>query len=180
MSDGLPRPSWRGPDKGVSEVKNFRDCSRIHKLMMFFDPDTRELLRTRPKPIPTDRLQRIRGIRSVGPATTSAFEPIRVQRRFTTDGKITIARQQVAIGQAHADMTCARTHSVTFHAPLCGLVGPERMELSLAESSRTAPHHSERRAAVDSEDPAWLMPLVHTICVEAESRPTRSETRSRV
>lgn len=72
--------------------------------LMFFDPDTRELLRTRTNPIPVERLARIRGVRAAGPPPRPATEPARVQRRVTATGCFTVARQTVAIGRTYAGM----------------------------------------------------------------------------
>ena len=76
---------------------------------MFFDFDTRELLRTRPNPIPSGQAKHLRGVRPVGPPPRPSVEPIRVQRRASNTGVITVCLQKVALGRAH------RHQTVTIH-----------------------------------------------------------------
>jgi len=77
--------------------------------LMFFDLDTRELLRTRPNPIPPGQAKHLRGVRPVGPPPRPSVEPIRVQRRASNTGVITVCLQKVALGRAH------RHQTVTIH-----------------------------------------------------------------
>lgn len=70
--------------------------------LMFFDPDTRELLRTRPNPLTYDQARRLRGARPAGPPPRPSVEPITVQRKASNTGVITVTGQQIAIGRAHA------------------------------------------------------------------------------
>ncbi|ADU46597.1 IS481 family transposase [Intrasporangium calvum] len=77
--------------------------------LMFFDLDTRELLRTRPNPIPVAQWHHLRGVRPAGPPLRTSAEPITVQRRASNTGVITVCKQQVALGRAHAH------HTVTVH-----------------------------------------------------------------
>ena len=49
--------------------------------LMFFNPDTRELLRTRPNPLTYDQARRLRGARPAGPPPRPSLEPITAQRR---------------------------------------------------------------------------------------------------
>jgi hypothetical protein len=66
-----------------------------------FDPDTRELLRTRPSPFTYDQVARLRG----GTPRRAAPETIpragRVQRRASNTGVIMVASQKVALGRIH-------------------------------------------------------------------------------
>jgi transposase InsO family protein len=71
-------------------------------VLMFFDPDTRELLRTRPNPLTYDQARRLRGARPAGPPPRPSVEPISVQRKASKTGVITFTGQQIAIGRAHA------------------------------------------------------------------------------
>jgi hypothetical protein len=48
--------------------------------LMFFDLETRELLRTRHNPIPPGQAKHLRGVRPVGPPPRPSVEPISVQR----------------------------------------------------------------------------------------------------
>jgi transposase InsO family protein len=70
--------------------------------LAFFDPDTRELLRTRPSPITYAQAARLRGARPAGPPPRPTLEPIRVQRRASNTGVIMVAGQKVALGRIHA------------------------------------------------------------------------------
>lgn len=69
---------------------------------MFFDPDTRELLRTRPNPLTYDQARRLRGARPAGPPPRPRTEPITVQRRASNTGIIMVAGQKIALGRTNA------------------------------------------------------------------------------
>jgi hypothetical protein len=73
--------------------------------LSFFDPETRQLLRTRPNPLTPDEVSRLRGLRRAGPPPTASPEPVRVQRQVSDTGTITVARQIVALGRTHAGKT---------------------------------------------------------------------------
>jgi len=73
--------------------------------LTFFDPQTRELLRTRPNPLTWDQVRRLRGARPAGPPPRPAIEPVRVQRRASNSGVIMVVGQKVALGRAHAYQT---------------------------------------------------------------------------
>jgi hypothetical protein len=69
---------------------------------LFFDPDTRELLRARPNPLTPEQALRLRGARPAGPPPRPRSEPVTVQRRVSTTGTICVCRQTVALGRTHA------------------------------------------------------------------------------
>jgi transposase InsO family protein len=69
-------------------------------VLMFFDPETRELLRTRPNPMTYDQARAQRGARPAGPPPRPRTEPITVQRRASNTGVIMVAGQKIAIGRA--------------------------------------------------------------------------------
>jgi len=69
--------------------------------LMFFDLQTRELLRTRPNPLTQEEVLRLRGNRPAGPPPRPSLEPIRVQRRASKDGIICVCKQKVALGRIH-------------------------------------------------------------------------------
>jgi transposase InsO family protein len=73
--------------------------------LSFFDPDTRQLLRTRPNPLTPDEVSRLRGIRPAGPPPQPSRDPVRVQRRVSDTGVVMVARQVVALGRVHAGKT---------------------------------------------------------------------------
>ena len=72
---------------------------------MFFDLDTRELLRVRPNPLSHEKIIRLRGQRPAGPPPRPSTDPVRVQRRVSSTGVITICRQKVALGRTHQHET---------------------------------------------------------------------------
>ncbi len=81
--------------------------------LLFFDPDTRELLRTRPNPLSHDEAVRLQRARPVGPVPRPSTEPIRVQRRASNTGVIMVAGQKVALGRGHAGRTVSIAVSET-------------------------------------------------------------------
>ena len=70
--------------------------------LMFFDPDTRELLRTRPSPLTWDQARTMRGARPAGPPPRPSTEPVTAQRRASNTGVIMVAGQKIALGRIHA------------------------------------------------------------------------------
>jgi len=70
--------------------------------LMFFDPTTRELLRTRPSPLTWDQACTIRGASPAGPPPRPSTEPVTAQRRASNTGVIMIAGQKIALGRIHA------------------------------------------------------------------------------
>lgn len=73
--------------------------------LMFFDLDTRELLRVRPNPLRHEQIVRLRGNRPAGPPPRPSTEPVRVQRRVSSTGVITVCRQTVSLGRTHQHQT---------------------------------------------------------------------------
>lgn len=69
---------------------------------MFFDPDTRELLRTRPNPLTLEQVRRLYGLRPAGPPPHTSTAPISVQRRASATGVILVCGQKVSLGRLHA------------------------------------------------------------------------------
>jgi transposase InsO family protein len=70
--------------------------------LMFFDPETRQLLRTRPSPLTWDQARGMPGARPAGPPPRPSAEPVTVQRRASNTGVIMVAGQKVALGRIHA------------------------------------------------------------------------------
>ncbi len=70
--------------------------------LMFFDPETRELLRTRPSPLTWDQARAMHGARPAGPAPRPSTEPVTAQRRASNTGVIMVAGQKIALGRIHA------------------------------------------------------------------------------
>jgi transposase InsO family protein len=73
--------------------------------MLLFDLDTRTLLRTRPNPLTTEQVLRLRGARPAGPPPRPALEPIRVQRLADHTGVVSVCGQRVGVGRAYARRT---------------------------------------------------------------------------
>jgi transposase InsO family protein len=73
--------------------------------LMFFDPETRELLRTRPSPLTWDQARAMRGARPAGPPPRPSTEPVTAQRRASNTGVIMVAGQKIALGRIHAGQT---------------------------------------------------------------------------
>jgi transposase InsO family protein len=70
--------------------------------LMFLDPQTRELLRTRPNPLTREQTLRLQGARPAGPPPRPRAEPVTVQRRVSATGVITVCRQPVPLGRINA------------------------------------------------------------------------------
>lgn len=73
--------------------------------LMFFDLDSRELLRSRPNPLPPGKARHLRGVRPVGPPPRPATEPITVQRRVSSTGVVLVCGQKIALGRIHSQQT---------------------------------------------------------------------------
>jgi hypothetical protein len=63
------------------------------------------LLRSLPNPLTSSEQARIRDARPAGPPPTPASEPVRVQRRISCRGSLTVARQRIHVGMMHANRT---------------------------------------------------------------------------
>lgn len=70
--------------------------------LMFLDPETRELLRTRSNPLVWEKCLLLRGARPAGPPPVPARSPVSVQRRASSFGVIMVARQAVSLGRRYA------------------------------------------------------------------------------
>ncbi len=77
--------------------------------LLFFDLDTRVLLRTRANPLTMAQAQRLRGARPAGPPPRPSTEPITVQRRASNTGVVMVCGQKIALGRVH------RHQTVTIH-----------------------------------------------------------------
>ncbi len=69
--------------------------------LLFFDPETRELLRTRPNPLDPARPPAA-AAPTRGTVPRPSTEPVTVQRRASNTGVIMVAGQKVALGREHA------------------------------------------------------------------------------
>jgi integrase-like protein len=65
----------------------------------------RVVLRSLPNPLTTTEMSRIRDARPGGPAPGPATKPLRVDRRVSSRGSISIARQKIQVGISHAGRT---------------------------------------------------------------------------
>ena len=73
--------------------------------LLLFDLDTRTLLRTRPNPLTTEQVLRLRGARPAGPPPRPALEPVRVQRLADHTGVVSVCGQRVGVGRVYARRT---------------------------------------------------------------------------
>ena len=72
---------------------------------MFFDPATRELLRTQPSPLTWDQARKVRGARPAGPPPRPSAEPVTVQRVASNTGVIMVVGQKIALGRTRKHQT---------------------------------------------------------------------------
>jgi hypothetical protein len=73
------------------------------------------LLRSLPNPLTTVEQTRIRDARPAGPAPQPTPEPLRVERRISCRGSLTVAGQRIHVGMVHAGRTVAvETADATF------------------------------------------------------------------
>jgi hypothetical protein len=70
--------------------------------LTFFDPDSREVLRSRVNPLTVDQVRRLKGSRPAGPPPRPATEPFTVQRRAWATGVIMVAGQKIPLGRPYA------------------------------------------------------------------------------
>ncbi len=104
--------------------------------LMFLDPQTRELLRTRPNPLTPDQALRLQGARPAGPPPRPRSEPVTVQRRVSATGVITVCRQPVALGRVHAGRT------------VCVYVSEHTLAVELDDETRTIRRTTSRPVVV--------------------------------
>jgi hypothetical protein len=71
-------------------------------MLLFFDPDTRELLRVRPNPLTYQEARKLRGARPAGPPPRPSVQPMTVQRKASNTGVIMVVGQKIALGRVHA------------------------------------------------------------------------------
>jgi transposase InsO family protein len=114
--------------------------------LMFFDPHTRELLRTRPSPLTWDQACTIRGASPAGPPPRPSAEPITAQRRASNTGVIMIAGQKIALGRIHAGQVV--TVHVAEHTVTVDLGGDDTRTIrrTTTQAVRSIKAHRPRKA----------------------------------
>jgi hypothetical protein len=117
---------------------------------MFFDPDTRQLLRTRPNPLTPAQILRLRTARPAGPPPQPPTDPITVQRRVSATGVVMVTGQVIALGRVHAGKT------VTIHVPDTHLIadcddGPRTIKRTTDKPVRNV--KADRPYHLDAEQP---------------------------
>jgi transposase InsO family protein len=75
-----------------------------HGVLHLLGPN-RVVLRSLPNPLTAAEVSRIRDARPGGPAPAPAAEPLRADRRVSSRGSISIARQKIQVGIGHAGRT---------------------------------------------------------------------------
>jgi transposase InsO family protein len=73
--------------------------------LSFFDPGSRELLRTRTSPLTAEQARRLQGARPAGPPPRPSSSPVTVQRTVTSNGVIMVAGQKIPLGRTRAGQT---------------------------------------------------------------------------
>jgi transposase InsO family protein len=114
--------------------------------LMFFDPQTRDLLRTRPSPLTWEQACRLQGASPAGPPPRPSAEPITVQRRASNTGVIMVAGQKVALGRIHAGQVV--TVHVADHTVTVDLGGDDirTIRRTTTQAVRSIKAHRPRKA----------------------------------
>ena len=73
--------------------------------LLFFDPQTRELLRTRPNPLEPGEAMKLQRRKPLGQRPRPSTEPVTVQRRASNSGGIMVTKQKVWLGRQWARTT---------------------------------------------------------------------------
>jgi transposase InsO family protein len=116
--------------------------------LAFFDPETRELLRTRSSPLSYDQAARLRGARPAGPPPRPSLEPVRVQRRASNTGVIMVAGQKVALGRVHAHTTVTVYVAETTLTIEAGDGDTRTLARTTSQAVRSIKAHRPRKAAL--------------------------------
>jgi hypothetical protein len=82
-----------------------RVTARLHHGVLHLLDADRRVLRSLPNPLTPADLRRLRDARPGGPQPTSTAETLRVDRRVSSRGSITIAGQRIHVGVGHAGNT---------------------------------------------------------------------------
>jgi hypothetical protein len=83
-----------------------RVCIRVERhTLLFFDPNSRDLLRVRPNPLTPEEVARLQGARPAGSPPQPSTDPIRIQRRASATGTVIVGRQRVCLGKSHRHET---------------------------------------------------------------------------
>ncbi len=116
--------------------------------LMFYDPATGELLRTRPNPLAPEEVERLRGQRPSGPVPRPSQEPVRVQRWASNTGIVMGVGQKIALGRIHAHQTVTihvAEDTLTIDLPDGGTSTVRRTTTTQSGTSRpSAPARSAR------------------------------------
>jgi hypothetical protein len=115
--------------------------------LMFFDPGSRVLLRTRPSPLTRDQARLLRGARPAGPPPRPSAEPVTVQRRASNTGVVMVAGQKIALGRIHAARIV--TVHVADHTMTIDLGGDDTRTIrrTTTQPVRSIKAHRPRKAA---------------------------------
>jgi hypothetical protein len=99
---------WHSPAVECSPRRSSKRRVAIRveaSILMFFDPDSSELPRTRPNPFTQAQVGGLHGTRPAGPAPRPSTGPVTVKRRVSATGVITVCGQKVSLGRAAAGQT---------------------------------------------------------------------------
>jgi transposase InsO family protein len=117
--------------------------------LMFFDLNTRQLLRTRPNPLTPADISRLRGVRPAGPPPQPATGPVQVQRRASNSGVVMVVGQKVALGRANAGKTVTievTDTDLTIHTD----AGPHTIRRTNQQPVRRIKAHRPRKVATET------------------------------
>jgi transposase InsO family protein len=114
--------------------------------LMFFDPATRVLLRTRPSQLTWNQARLLRGARPAGPPPRPSAEPVTVQRRASNTGVIMVAGQKIALGRIHTGQVV--TVHVAEHTVTIDLAGEDTRTIrrTTTQPVRSIKAHRPRKA----------------------------------
>jgi transposase InsO family protein len=135
----------------AAEILGGRQVSiRIEEAtLMFFDPGTRELLRTRPNPLTWEQARRLRGARPAGPPPRPSTEPVTVQRRASNTGIIMVVGQKIALGRIHVGQIVTvhvAEHTITVEL---GAEDIRTFRRTTTQAVRSIKAHRPRKARTD-------------------------------
>jgi transposase InsO family protein len=127
-------------------------------VLMFFDPATRVLLRTRPSPLTPADAARLRGAHPAGRPPQPSADPARVQRRASATGVIMVAGQKIALGRGHAGQTVTVLVSDTTLTIQLGDAETRVIPRTTTQPVRSVKGQRPRAAASDRASAATVLP----------------------
>lgn len=139
-----------------------------HGVLHLLDAD-RRMLRSLPNPFTPADLARLRDARPGGPPPTPPAKALRIDRRVSSRGSITIAGQRIQVGIGHAGRTITVEEADTSFRALDGdqlltevprttTKAVARFKARKPEPARRASDPSRRHESLISCHPTWTFP----------------------